>query len=460
MAEARPLRPPAPVRWAKVIDQTRCIGCHACSTACKSENEVPLGVHAHLREVRRRRPLPAGAPRVPGHALQPVRGRALRLRVPDRGDVPAAGRHRRLRQVGVHRLQGLHRRLPVRRDLHQPRGPLGREVQLLRAPARRRPRARVRRRLPDGGDPRRRPGRRRLARLARSSAASRGACAGPRRRRARSSSTGARTRRRSTRWRRAGPRAACTCGASSRRAPRGRLRSSGLAEQRRGGDARLRRPAPGAVGLAGEPLHLDEGHRGGRLPRCAALLAAGRCARCGEPALALGGAARGRLVPGGDRRRSSSPTSTQPQRFYLVLHAPAVAELARARRLHPLALRRRAGRALPGGARRERGLHACARLGGHAARRADAPSTPPSSSRRPRRATSGRARSCRRSCWCRRAASGAALLLPLASAVEPHGVAGRSPRPLRSRRTCTCCSSRARSRCRTAPRTRGSPCTR
>ena len=36
--------PTAGSRWAKVIDQTRCIGCHACSTACKSENEVPLGV--------------------------------------------------------------------------------------------------------------------------------------------------------------------------------------------------------------------------------------------------------------------------------------------------------------------------------------------------------------------------------------------------------------------------------
>ncbi len=34
-----------PVRWAKVIDQTRCIGCHACSTACKSENQVPLSVN-------------------------------------------------------------------------------------------------------------------------------------------------------------------------------------------------------------------------------------------------------------------------------------------------------------------------------------------------------------------------------------------------------------------------------
>jgi Fe-S-cluster-containing dehydrogenase component/formate-dependent nitrite reductase membrane component NrfD len=32
------------VRWAKVLDQSRCIGCHACTTACKSENEVPLSV--------------------------------------------------------------------------------------------------------------------------------------------------------------------------------------------------------------------------------------------------------------------------------------------------------------------------------------------------------------------------------------------------------------------------------
>ena len=33
------------VQWGKVIDQTVCIGCHACTTACKSENAVPLGVN-------------------------------------------------------------------------------------------------------------------------------------------------------------------------------------------------------------------------------------------------------------------------------------------------------------------------------------------------------------------------------------------------------------------------------
>ena len=27
-----------------ILDQSRCIGCHACTTACKSENEVPLSV--------------------------------------------------------------------------------------------------------------------------------------------------------------------------------------------------------------------------------------------------------------------------------------------------------------------------------------------------------------------------------------------------------------------------------
>ena len=32
------------IQWAKVIDHTRCIGCHACTTACKSENIVPLSV--------------------------------------------------------------------------------------------------------------------------------------------------------------------------------------------------------------------------------------------------------------------------------------------------------------------------------------------------------------------------------------------------------------------------------
>jgi Fe-S-cluster-containing dehydrogenase component/formate-dependent nitrite reductase membrane component NrfD len=43
MIEPEPARQDR-VQWAKVIDHTRCIGCHACTTACKSENVVPIGV--------------------------------------------------------------------------------------------------------------------------------------------------------------------------------------------------------------------------------------------------------------------------------------------------------------------------------------------------------------------------------------------------------------------------------
>ncbi len=32
------------VRYSMVIDLRRCIGCHSCSVACKSENDVPLSV--------------------------------------------------------------------------------------------------------------------------------------------------------------------------------------------------------------------------------------------------------------------------------------------------------------------------------------------------------------------------------------------------------------------------------
>lgn len=36
---------PVMTNYGFLIDQRKCIGCHACSTACKSENEVPLGVY-------------------------------------------------------------------------------------------------------------------------------------------------------------------------------------------------------------------------------------------------------------------------------------------------------------------------------------------------------------------------------------------------------------------------------
>ena len=32
------------IKWGKIIDQNKCIGCHACTVACKQEHSVPLGV--------------------------------------------------------------------------------------------------------------------------------------------------------------------------------------------------------------------------------------------------------------------------------------------------------------------------------------------------------------------------------------------------------------------------------
>lgn len=37
-------------RWGMVVDLRKCIGCNACTVACKAENEVPLGVwRTHVR---------------------------------------------------------------------------------------------------------------------------------------------------------------------------------------------------------------------------------------------------------------------------------------------------------------------------------------------------------------------------------------------------------------------------
>jgi Fe-S-cluster-containing dehydrogenase component/formate-dependent nitrite reductase membrane component NrfD len=42
---ANVLRGGSTMNYGFVIDNSSCIGCHACSTACKSENDVPLGVY-------------------------------------------------------------------------------------------------------------------------------------------------------------------------------------------------------------------------------------------------------------------------------------------------------------------------------------------------------------------------------------------------------------------------------
>ena len=33
------------MKYGFVIDNRKCIGCHACTVACKTENQVPVGVN-------------------------------------------------------------------------------------------------------------------------------------------------------------------------------------------------------------------------------------------------------------------------------------------------------------------------------------------------------------------------------------------------------------------------------
>ena len=36
---------PSRMKYGFVIDNRKCIGCHACTVACKTENQVPVGVN-------------------------------------------------------------------------------------------------------------------------------------------------------------------------------------------------------------------------------------------------------------------------------------------------------------------------------------------------------------------------------------------------------------------------------
>ena len=101
-------------------------------------------------------------------------------------------------------------------------------------------------------------------------------------------------------------------------------RTSGALEQLGGGAAVLRRPAPGALGLAGEPVHLDEVDRGRRLPHAA-------CSWALLGLVHLGGLDTwGVTVPGVASRSRSWPPGCvliwdleHPERFWMILPGPS-----------------------------------------------------------------------------------------------------------------------------------------
>ena len=312
MAEAVTLRRAAPVRWAKVIDQTRCIGCHACSTACKSENQVPLGVHrTYVKYVD------VGRFPQARRAFQVTRCNQC-AEPPCVFACPTAAMYQRpdgivdFDKCVCIGCKACIAACPYDAIFINPEDHSAEKCNFCAQ------------RLDVGLEPAcvvvcpteaivvgdLNDGTSRVSRDRRSRHASR--CAGPRRGRGRSCSTRARTRRRSTRSPRAGRRAASSCGAS--RATGRQQVASGpprRAQQRRGGDARLRRAAQRALGLPRQPLHVDEGHRGRRLPacpRCSSL--AGASSRRSALWRWAAPIARRRL-PRGDRR----PADLRPRRI-------------------------------------------------------------------------------------------------------------------------------------------------
>ena len=130
-----------------IIDNRKCIGCHACTVACKAEHEVPVGVNRTWVKYIEKGTFPdtrrlfsvmrcnhcADAPCV---EICPVT--ALYTRADGIVDFDSPP---------LYRLQSLHASLPVRRALYGAGGTHGGEMQLLHAPRRHRFRTRLRQRL-------------------------------------------------------------------------------------------------------------------------------------------------------------------------------------------------------------------------------------------------------------------------------------------------------------------------
>ena len=98
-------------RWGKVPERDRCIGCHLCTTAARVRTRSRSGWRTYVKSVD------IGVLLQARHVFQ-VTGcdqcteGALCDGLPDPGDVPPRGRPRRFRQGNLHRLRGVHGRVP------------------------------------------------------------------------------------------------------------------------------------------------------------------------------------------------------------------------------------------------------------------------------------------------------------------------------------------------------------
>ncbi len=300
MAESVTLRQAAPVRWAKVVDQTRCIGCHACSTACKSENQVPIGVHrTYVKYVD------VGRFPQARRAFQVTRCNQC-AEPPCVYACPTAAMYQRPdgivdfdKRVCIG-CKACIAACPYDAVFINPEDHSAEKCNFCaqRLDVGLEPACVVV--CPDRGDRGGRPERRDLARVG---------DGGPRHRRGAPAREGDAAQALlqgrppgDTRPDRGAPaaRRALHVERAGQRPAAGHLGPPRRAEQRRRGDAGVRRGPPRALGLSRQPVHLDEGDRGRRLPRAGAAVARRAC--CSP-----------RACSGGGRRRSwAEPFSRRP----------------------------------------------------------------------------------------------------------------------------------------------------
>ena len=89
------------MRYGFVVDNRKCIGCHACSVACKAENQVPLGVfRTWVKSVEKGR-FPDTRRHFQVTRCNHCDNPPCVAVCPVGGHVPAPGRDRRLRPLAV-----------------------------------------------------------------------------------------------------------------------------------------------------------------------------------------------------------------------------------------------------------------------------------------------------------------------------------------------------------------------
>ena len=82
------------MKYGFIIDNRKCIGCHACTVACKTENHVAVGVNRTWVKYVEKGRISQHSARLPGYPLQSLREASLRDDLSGQRDVQAQGRHR------------------------------------------------------------------------------------------------------------------------------------------------------------------------------------------------------------------------------------------------------------------------------------------------------------------------------------------------------------------------------